>query len=39
MGQRLVNGIAQFLFDVLVVGRIHIKSMHWHLSASMWSDS
>ena len=39
MGQRLANGFAQFLSDVLVVGRIHIEFMPWLLSASMWSDS
>ena len=39
MGQRLVNGIAQFLSDVLVVGCMHIEIMPWLLSASRWSDS
>ena len=39
MGQRLVNGIAQFLTDVLVLGRMHIKFMPWPLSASRLSDS
>ena len=33
MGQRLGNGIAPFLSDVLVVGRMHIEFMHWLLSA------
>ena len=27
------NGIAQYLIDVLVVGRMHIEFMHWLLSA------
>ena len=39
MGQRMVNGIAQFLSDVLVVGRMHIEFMPWLLSTSRWSDS
>ena len=39
MGQRLVNGIAQFLSDVLIVGRMHIGFMPWLLSTSRWSDS
>ena len=39
MGQRLVNGIAQFLTDDLVVGRMHMEFMPWLLSASRWSDS
>ena len=39
MGQRLLNGIAQFLSDVLVVGRMHIEFMPWLLSTSRWSDS
>ena len=39
MGQRLVDGIAQFLSDVLVVGQMHIEFMPWLLSESRWSDS
>ena len=39
MGQRFVNGIAQFPSDVLVVGRMHIEFMPWLLSANRWSDS
>ena len=39
MGQRLLNGIAQFLSDVLIVGRMHIEIMPWLLSTSRWSDS
>ena len=39
MGLRLVNGIAQFISDVLVVGCMHIEFMPWLLSASRWSDS
>ena len=39
MGQRLVNGIVQFLSDALVVGHMHIEFMYWLLSASRWSDS
>ena len=39
MGQRLVNGIAQFLSDVLVVGRMNIEFMPSLLSASRLSDS
>ena len=39
MGQRLVNAIAQFLSDVLVVGCMHIEFKPWLLSASRWSDS
>ena len=36
MGQRLVISVAQFLCDVLVVGCMHIKFVHWLLSASRW---
>ena len=39
MGQRLDNGIAQFISDVLVVGHMHIEFMPWLLFASRWSDS
>ena len=39
MGQKLSNGIAHFISDVLVVGYIHIEFMPWHLSESRWSDS
>ena len=39
MGQRLVNGIAQFLSDVFVVGHMHIEFMPWLLSESRWLDS
>ena len=39
MGQRLGNGIAPLLSDVLVVDRMHIESMPWLLSASRCSDS
>ena len=34
MGQRLGNGIALFLSDVLVVGCIHIELVPWLLPAS-----
>ena len=39
MGQRLVNGVTQFLSDVLIVGCMHIEFIHWPLSAGRWSDS
>ena len=39
MGQRLINGIAQFLSGDLVVCRMHIELMPRLLSASSWSDS
>ena len=39
MGQRLGNGKAQFLSDVLVVDSMHIEFMPWLLSESRWSVS
>ena len=33
------NGVAQFIFDVLIVGSMHIEFMHWLLSGIRWSDS
>ena len=39
MGQRLGNGIAQFLSDVHDLGRMHIEFMPWLLSESRWLDS